>query len=489
MRSVVILLDTLRRDMLSCYGNDWAHTPNIDRLAERSVIFDNHYVGSLPCMPARRDMHTGRLNFLHTNWCGIQPFDDSICGSLREAGVHSHLATDHYHYFHAGGENYHDQFDSWDFQRGQERDKWVGLVDKVALPETPYPTKLNPITMANRRRQRHEEEYSGPRTVMDAIRWLDENHASDDWFLQLECFDPHEPFVMPDEYLRLYGDDYDGPPWDWPAYEQLPDLPKEAADHMRRRYAALLTMTDRWVGRFLDTLEQHGIFDDTMIVLTTDHGTLLGERGGYWMKNYMPVFQNLARIPLLVHLPGGEGAGEHCPALTQTPDIARTLCQFHGAEAPEHCMGISFIDSYRGTQRHEAILYGYFGMAVNVTDGEYLYYRNPVDDDAELYAYTCFGDVRRFKSPSANARVGFRAEGFDFTKQLGLYRVPAKPRTQKLFEEAGGAGRHQLFRVGAGFEQVPIEDDAVEARLVGEMKRMMQALDAPAEQYQRIGLA
>lgn len=64
MKVIVILSDSLNRHYLPCYGNEWVRTPNIDRLAERSITFDNHWIGSAPCMPARRDMLTGRLNFL-----------------------------------------------------------------------------------------------------------------------------------------------------------------------------------------------------------------------------------------------------------------------------------------------------------------------------------------------------------------------------------------------------------------------------------------
>lgn len=85
MRTLFILLDSLRRDFLTCYGNDWVHTPNISRLAERSVVFDNHWVGSLPCMPARREFLTGRHNFLHRSWGTLcAPFRFvSLCSWLR----------------------------------------------------------------------------------------------------------------------------------------------------------------------------------------------------------------------------------------------------------------------------------------------------------------------------------------------------------------------------------------------------------------------
>ena len=68
MKAIVVMFDTLNRHFLPNYGCDWTHAPNFERLGDRAVTFDNAWVGSMPCMPARRDMHTGRLNFLHRSW-------------------------------------------------------------------------------------------------------------------------------------------------------------------------------------------------------------------------------------------------------------------------------------------------------------------------------------------------------------------------------------------------------------------------------------
>lgn len=136
MRTILILMDSLNRHYLSSYGDSRIRTPNLDRLAQRGVIFDNHWSGSLPCMPARREMMTGRLNFLETRWGPIEAWDQTVPQLLREqSGVHSHLITDHYHYFHRGGDGYHDLFDSWEFERGQEGDKWRPLVEAPEPPE------------------------------------------------------------------------------------------------------------------------------------------------------------------------------------------------------------------------------------------------------------------------------------------------------------------------------------------------------------------
>ena len=99
MKTVFLLFDSLNRLALNPYSEAVAFTPNFRRLAARSVVFDTHYAGSLPCMPARRDMQTGRLNFLHRSWGPIEPFDNCFPALLLEACVYTHLISYHYHYW------------------------------------------------------------------------------------------------------------------------------------------------------------------------------------------------------------------------------------------------------------------------------------------------------------------------------------------------------------------------------------------------------
>ena len=127
MKLVFVLFDSLNRRALSSYGGSLS-TPNFERLAEKSIVFDSHYVGSLPCMPARRDFHTGRLNFLHRSWGPLEPFDESFPARLKDRGVYSHLVSDHYHYFEDGGATFHTRYTTWDFIRGQESDPWAAMV-------------------------------------------------------------------------------------------------------------------------------------------------------------------------------------------------------------------------------------------------------------------------------------------------------------------------------------------------------------------------
>ena len=128
MKAMFVLFDSLNRHLLGPYGGTRVPTPNFDRLAKRCVTFDRHYVGSLPCMPARRDILSGRLNFLHRSWGPMEPFDNAFPELLARAGVYSHLITDHFHYFEDGGATYHTRYDSYEFVRGQEGDRWKAMV-------------------------------------------------------------------------------------------------------------------------------------------------------------------------------------------------------------------------------------------------------------------------------------------------------------------------------------------------------------------------
>lgn len=496
MRALFLVLDTVRRDYLEAYGNPWVHTPNLTRLARAGVTFDNHWAGSLPCMPARREFMTGRYNFLYRGWGPIEPFDDVLPRELRKAGVFTHLLTDHDHYFELGGENYHTAFHTWEFFRGQEHDPWVSLVDRPALPE--HLGKLSHQNWHNRIRQQREEEFSSPRTCAAAVEWLRENRHADDWLLQVELFDPHEPFYCTDEYRELYGDDWDGPLFDWPDYDVVREDPK-AIEHIRKCYAGLLTMTDRWVGKVLDTLQELGLWEETLIVFTTDHGTMLAEHD-YWMKNYMPLYNEIVRIPLIVKLPGNERAGTRCAALTQTIDLMPSFLEWFaptgarrgGCPLPPHVHGKSLQPALEGETLRQDCLFGYFGKATNITDGRYVYFRNPVNDDGgPLYAYTAMpvGGLNAWFPREVHERMEM-GRYFGHTYNMPLYRVPSAGEVPRHREgEPPYTARHQLFDIVADPRQEhPLEDPELEVRFVGRIAAHLRACEAPEEQFTRLGI-
>ncbi len=170
MRAIVLMLDSVNRRFLKCYGSEEpAITPNIDRLAERGVVFDNHWVGSSPCMPARRDMFTGRLSFLECPWGGIQPCDDTLPRILRHHNIFSHMETDHFHYAEMGGEDYMNQFTSWHLNRGTEHDAInlrpcrAGIPD-ISCADSP---KEDCLGIYSRSYQATKTRYGGKRKLLN----------------------------------------------------------------------------------------------------------------------------------------------------------------------------------------------------------------------------------------------------------------------------------------------------------------------------------
>jgi arylsulfatase A-like enzyme len=483
MKTVFIMLDSLNRHYLNAYGDSWVRTPTIDRLAARGLVFDKHFCCSMPCMPARRDLYTGHVNFLETPWSPLQPWDDCLQPELRrQKGVYSHMITDHYHYFHSGGECYHTRFDSWDFERGQEGDVWRAVVD---LPEPPpFKGKNRRAYWANRACMdpERDEDYPTPRCFMRGIEFLERNADADDWHLHLECFDPHEPFACPQRYRDMYGDEWRGDyHFDWPDYAPVSE-DEAAVEHIRKSYAGTLSMADAWLGRFLDTMDRLDLWQDTTVVLTTDHGHLLGEQG-YWAKNYMFDYKELVHIPLIVCTPQTATKPGRVGALTSTIDMMPTFMELHGGELPPHVHGRSLGHLLEGdTQHHDAVLYGYFGKDVNLTDGRYTYCRQPLPD-SHLYHHTAmpcsFADFHG-RGQLAQAETGvFLQHAYDIPHYR--LKVPSK-------RHHNAPDFNPIYNIGADpLQKSPVRDEELERQLAGRMRQLLQEYDAPECQYQRLG--
>ena len=197
MRTIVVLMDTLRRDHLSCYNeNTDCITENIKKFSEESCVFENHFTGSMPCMPARRDIFTGRLNFLERSWGPIEIFDKTLPKVLESKKIRSHIITDHAHYFRIGGENYCQQFSTYEFFRGQESDPWISLIDDPYMPEK-YFGDVKRQYQCNRTKFKEEKDFPSVKCFDAAMEWADKNKNAKDFFLMVETFDPHEPFDIP----------------------------------------------------------------------------------------------------------------------------------------------------------------------------------------------------------------------------------------------------------------------------------------------------
>ncbi|GAA3641869.1 sulfatase [Microbacterium awajiense] len=489
MRAIMVMFDSLNRRMLPNYGGDWVHAPNFERLASRSVTFDNCYGGSMPCMPARREMHTGRYNFLHRSWGPLEPFDDSVPAMLTAAGVHTHLTTDHQHYWEDGGATYHNRYSTYEFFRGQEGDPWKG---QVADPEIPESLGLTSTVKPKYWRQdwvnraHLEDKADHPQTLtFDAgVEFIETNKAEDSWFVQIETFDPHEPFFSYAEYKAHYAAaEYDGPHFDWPDYAKVTETP-EAVEHARAEYAALLSMCDESLGRVLDLMDEHDMWDDTMLIVCTDHGFMLGEHG-WWGKNVQPWYDETIHNPLFVWDPRAQVAGERRGALVQTIDFGPTLLDYFGLDTTDDMQGASLATVVADdTPVREHALFGIFGGHVCVTDGRYVYMRaSATPQNQPLSEHTLMPTVMNGFFPQQMLAQAELVDPLPFTKGLKVLKTPAHAWVSPF------AFGTQLFDLESDPEQHdPLRDPALELRLAQALRDAMVAADAPHEQFVRLGL-
>jgi len=491
MKTVIILMDTLNRHFLHAYGNDWVQTPNIDRFAEKSITFDNHWLGSAPCMPARRDILTGRLNFLERSWGGLEPFDVPLTNALRAGGVRTHMETDHYHYFHPGGENYHSCFDTYFFHRGQEFDALSSTPLDVTPPE--HIGQWKELYYRNSCKWENESDYPTPKTYQGAVNWLKQHEDDDNYMLWVEGFDPHEPFDAPKEYRDLYDDDWSGPMYNWPRYA-LADPQKgetdQALEHLRRQYAATLTMADKWFGKLLDEIESQNGYEDTLIILTTDHGHMLGEHG-CTAKNNFHSWNEMAHIPLMVHLPGGKGNGERRSQLTQNIDLLPTVLDYHSLASQPSAQGQSFkaIMEDNAPSHRQAVIYGWYGKTVNVTDGKYTYFRSSANEDnTPLNQYFLMPTTINMRSlPGKQFFQGAELGQFLPYTDYPVLRVPLA--SAKQWRDNDHWQETMLFDISKDYAQANnLAGTEIENHYADLLKTTMAEMDSPQEQFERLGL-
>ncbi|MFA6133418.1 MAG: sulfatase [Phycisphaerae bacterium] len=493
MKAIIVTFDSLNRHLLPPYGCDWTVAPNFRRLAARTITFDRAYVGSMPCMPARLEMHTGRYNFLHRSWGPLAPYDDSMPEILKNSGVYTHLVSDHYHYWEDGGATYHNRYSTWDFCRGQEGDTRIGQVREPDIPRCVIGQRGSHWRndWVNRQFMRREEDQPQPRTFAAGMDFIRRNATEDRWLLHLETFDPHEPFFSQQKYKDLYPHDYDvakSGHFDWPPYNFVRETPEQAA-HGRYEYAALLSMCDEYLGRVLDLMDELDLWKDTMLIVNADHGFLLGEHG-CWAKCWCRWFEEHAHMPLFIWDHRCGLAGQRRSALVQTIDLAPTILEYFGLPLPPDMQGKPLRETIaRDEPVREAGLFGQFGMQVNVTDGQYVYMRAPArQDNQPLYDYTLMPTHMRSFFTVEELRGVTLAAPFSFTKGCPLLKIPStKIGAGGWFDQT--LYQNWLYDLQADPRQErPIQDARIEARMIELLCGLMKANDAPVEQFERLGL-
>jgi len=495
-RLVVVLLDSLNRHLLGAYGSDEFETPNLDAFAASSVVFDNNYAGSLPCIPARHDLLCGALDFLWKPWGSIELWERPITYQLRKAGVVTKLVTDHPHLFEAGGENYHTDFAAWDYQRGHETDPWKTRPYDSSIG-APHHSGLHFAYDFSRSWLKEEEEFPGPKTMAAAAQWIDDSSSTHDrFFLLVDEFDPHEPFDTPEPYASMYDPGWEGPHLIWPPYAaaaiESGVLTPEQARQVRACYGAKLTMIDHWFGRLLAAIDRNGLADDTAVVVCTDHGHYLGEHDAFG-KPAIPLYEPMSHTPLFVRWPGV--GPRRVGALTTTVDLYATIADIFGVKASHRVHGASLIPLITGkaTSVRDWALAGIWGREITILDGQRKYVRAPADANAPISIWSnrwstmpipALPDVR-LPDPDARAVLD-RMPG----STIPVLRQPLQAGDLLPFWAARTFTGNHLWHVAS--DPAESEDRAGgrdEAEMVDLLHEALRVVEAPVDHLERLGIS
>jgi arylsulfatase A-like enzyme len=356
---VLIIIDSLRKDHIGAYGNRTIHSPNLDALARDSLVFDRAYPESIPTICARRAIHTGRRTWPFYDWKppkdediilqGWEPIpldQTTLAQMMQAAGYGTYFITDTMHQMKPSYDM-HRGFDVFDFFRGQTTDNykpiWTAPEDKVsqALMKGNVPAMTGQMRQyfANVADRRTEADWFSPKVFTRAADYLELLSENGPFFLTVDSYDPHEPWDPPEEYVKMYDDG----PYDLKEpfsviYGPSSYLEPRELERMKARYSAEITMMDRWLGRFLDKMEELNLFDNTLLILLSDHGVAHGEHGYTGKPDYV-LWPEITDIPFFIRHPEGKGAGETSEYYASTHDVAPTILGFLGIEPSQELDG------------------------------------------------------------------------------------------------------------------------------------------------------
>jgi arylsulfatase A-like enzyme len=359
-----LIADDLNCD-LACYGHPQVKSPHIDALAERGVRFERAYCQFPLCSPSRSSFLTGRRpdeTKIHTNagagrtpsaYTGTPHFREFIPDTVtlpqlfRQNGYYVARVGKLYHYGVPGqiGTSGLDDPPSWEhFVNPYGRDK-VEEAQIFTFTPGSYGGTLSWLAAEG-----GDAEQTDGIGATEAIKLL-EAHKAGPFFLAVGFYRPHTPYVAPRKYFDLYpqdaiplpelsADDRSRTPD--AAYLSSKKEQETMTDDQRREaiqaYHASITFMDAQVGRVVAALEKLGLADNTVIVMTSDHGYHMYQHG-LWQK--MSLWENSARVPLIIAAPAAKGNGRSTRALAELVDLYPTLADLCGLPAPDYLDGAS----------------------------------------------------------------------------------------------------------------------------------------------------
>jgi len=346
MRILYIDIDTLRPDHLGCYGYHRNTSPNIDKIAAEGTIFTECYVSDAPCLPSRASLFTGRFG-IHSGIVG----HGGTAADLRLTG------------------------ETRGFQDPFLRFNWISMLRRAKL----YPVSISPFA------ERHSAFwfYSGWKEMYNpgkrggeradqvfplVEKWLKENMQNDNWFLHVNFWDPHTPYRTPISFGNPFESD-PAPSWMTqdiinkqrksyglrsacePSTQNLPqEFPRlKGLKEIRNLndfkqwidgYDVGIRFADEYVGKIIEMLKDKGIYEETIIIISSDHGENQGELNVY--GDHATACHITNRVPLIIKWPGRNWKNEYNSSIYQS-DMAATVVEGLGLKIPEFWDGKSFL--------------------------------------------------------------------------------------------------------------------------------------------------
>jgi arylsulfatase A-like enzyme len=376
MNIILIVFDTLRKDCVGAYRDPppWGdvNVPHFQKFAQESLVMERAYPNVLPTLPARVALYSGKQVYPYEQgdirlkgdfvgspgWGPIPEEWPTLAEMLHENGYRTSLIADLFHMFKPS-KNFWRGFDQWTFLRGQETDP-ARSGPRLSQAEIDFwlPDELRSILkyqgngedilvefiqqcIMNFSGRTQEADYFAPRIFQEAALWLEQNQDAEDFFLLVESFDPHEPWLIPSHYRRMYREVEDQEQV-ISYYHELEDSSPGLLERSRANYRGAVSLCDRWFGHFYETLRVLGRLEDTMVILTADHGHSLGE-DDYMGKRGYPSRPEVYDLPLLVRFPGAEHAGTRSSAFVQHVDLAASILESAGVQPAHELDGRDFI--------------------------------------------------------------------------------------------------------------------------------------------------
>ncbi len=410
--AIVVMFDSWQHNYTGCYGNDWIKTPNIDAFAREGVLFENAYGNNMPTLPVRRSMMTGRYTLHEIGWAPLRLEDTTIADLCWGTGIDTAMAynslvlfTDKAGFarsyaktvFSHGFDNFFFQYDELYHRSVDEAFTDDGFLERLrALPDG---DQLEALCRAecdaylrDKQYWKKDDDHTVAVNIHEAIKILegaDRNHGLHLW---IDSWDPHEPWDPPSMWTDgmdcPYDPGYKGADIMLPPTSPVKDLFTEAQmHHIRMLFAEKITLCDKYFGQLLDCVRRLGMWENTLMWLTADHGEPLGngEHGHGLMTKCRPwPYEELVHIPLIIKAPGLP-AGKRIKAFVQDCDCAPTVLEWLGLPVPPNMTGKSLLPLCRGevTKVRDFAVAGYysFSWSIITEDWSYIHWLDKLDKD------------------------------------------------------------------------------------------------------------